>query len=277
MKISRPPGPRNIRIMGVLNVTPDSFSDGSRYMKKDDAVAHAVRMEKDGADIIDIGAESTRPGADDISPEQECERVIPVVKALSGNMRIPISIDTRKSRVAEEALRAGATIVNDVSGLRFDASMAGVVGRHDASVILMHMKGSPKDMQEEPRYDDLIAEITASLNESMAKAKAAGVGVDKMIIDPGIGFGKTLEHNLEILRRLDEFKKIGPPVCVGVSRKSFIGKLLGGRNPEGRLAGTIAAQVVAVLNGADILRAHDVKEAVDAVSIISGVLGIRAC
>ncbi|MDD3905217.1 MAG: dihydropteroate synthase [Candidatus Omnitrophica bacterium] len=263
-----------ICIMGILNTTPDSFSDGGKYFNKRSALVHAMKMVRDGADIIDIGGESTRPGARDVSADEELSRVIPVITAISKRCDVVISVDTRKSEVAEEALRSGARIINDISGLKHDPAMAAVAARYGASVIVMHMKGTPKSMQKAPRYRDLIAEIKTGLRESLCVARTAGIETDKLIIDPGIGFGKTLNHNLEILNRLEEFKAFGLPLCVGVSRKSFIGNILG-RPAADRLAGTIAACVVAVTKGADILRVHDVREAADAFEVTRRILNLR--
>ena len=259
--------------MGVLNVTPDSFSDGGKFLDKARAVERAFEMIDEGAGIIDVGGESTRPGAGSVSAEEEIKRVVPVIAAIFRKIKIPLSVDTRKSEVAREALRAGASIVNDVSGLKFDKKMAPVVAQARAALIIMHMKGAPRDMQSNPAYKNLIGEIIKALKESMALAKQAGVSEDDIIIDPGIGFGKTTEHNIEILRRLDEFKALGRPICVGTSRKSFIGKILGIEDPEGRLAGTIASSVVAIMKGADIVRVHDVKEMVLAARMADKILG----
>lgn len=249
-------------IMGVLNVTPDSFYDKGRFFDKEKAVGHAGDMAREGADIIDVGGESTRPGAEDVAVDEELGRVIPVVRAISERIDVSISIDTRKAKVAEEALKAGGSIVNDVSALNHDPGMAAVVAKYGAACILMHMKGSPKDMQANPEYGDVVKEITSTLKESIKKAKSSGITADKIIIDPGIGFGKTLEHNMEILKRLDEFKLLGCPICIGTSRKSFIGKILSSDDPGDRLTGTLAACAIAVMKGANILRVHDVKETV---------------
>lgn len=259
-------------IMGVLNVTPDSFYDKGRFFDKKKAVSHALAMVSDGADIIDIGGESTRPGAKEVGASEEMDRVIPVIEAVAGRIKKPVSIDTRKAVVAGAALKAGACIVNDVSALRHDPSMAGVAAKFGAAVILMHMKGTPETMQAAPRYKDVIKEIAAYLKESANLAARAGVKKDNIIVDPGIGFGKTLEHNLEILRRLKDFKILGHPVCIGTSRKSFIGRILGSDDPEDRLAGTIAACAAAIMNGADILRVHDVKEAAEAARITDSIM-----
>lgn len=259
-------------IMGILNVTPDSFSDGGRFFDKDKAAAHSLEMAQSGADIIDIGGESTRPGAKEVDVEEELERAIPVIELLSKKSEVSISIDTRKARVAEEAVRTGAGIVNDISGLRHDPKMASVVAKYEASLIIMHMKGTPQDMQANPVYKNLIKELLDFFRESIDMAKRAGVREDKIIIDPGIGFGKTTKHNLEILNRLDEFKVLGRPICIGTSRKSFIGKVLGIADPNDRLIGTLATCAIAVMKGANILRVHDVKEAVQAARMAEGIL-----
>lgn len=259
-------------IMGVLNVTPDSFYDKGRFFDKEKAVKHAIDMAREGADIIDVGGESTRPGAEDVDVERELGRVIPVVRAISERISVSISIDTRKAKVAEEALKAGACIVNDVSALNYDPGMAAVIAKYGVSCILTHMKGSPKDMQVNPAYGDVVKEIISTLEESIKKAKSSGITADKIIIDPGIGFGKTLEHNIEILKRLDEFKRLGYPICVGTSRKSFIGKMLNSDDSGDRLAGTLATCAIAVMKGAKILRVHDVKETVQAARVADSVI-----
>jgi dihydropteroate synthase len=254
--------------MGVLNVTPDSFSDQGLYLDSEKAIGRGLEMVKDGADIVDVGGESTRPGADDVSVQEEIDRVIPVIEGILKAVNIPISIDTRKARVAEEAIKSGAVIVNDISGLRHDPAMASIIAKYGVAAILMHSKGTPKVMQHNPRYDDTVPEIIASLKESIEIAKRAGVAEDRIIIDPGIGFGKTVIHNLEILNRLDEFKAIGRPICIGTSRKSFIGKILGQNMPHDRLIGTIASSVIAIAKGARLIRVHDVKEMVDNLLLI---------
>ncbi len=257
------------RIMGILNVTPDSFSDGGRYTGTATAVEHGLRMEEEGADFIDVGGESTRPGAMTVAPDEEVRRVIPVIEALSAKAGVPISVDTRNADVAERALGAGASIVNDISGLRHDPRMAAVIGAWGASAILMHMRGTPATMQDNPRYNDLIGEIKAYFRGSVRLATDAGIR--QIVLDPGIGFGKTPGHNLEIIGRLREFADLGYPVMVGVSRKSFIGAILG--LPVGeRLEGTIGASVAAVMKGARILRVHDVREVVRAVRVAEAIL-----
>ncbi len=264
-------------IMGVLNVTPDSFSDGGMFFDREYAVGRGLKMESEGADIIDIGGESTRPGAKPVSAMEECRRIIPVVKILVKRLRIPVSVDTSKSEVAGEALDAGAAIINDVTGLKRDRRIAKVAARHKAALILMHMKGSPRTMQNDPRYKDLMSEMTGSLQNSAAIAEEAGVSGDRIVVDPGIGFGKTLEHNLKILKRLGELKSLGYPVMVGPSRKAFIGKISGagtdGKVPPelGRAFGTAAAVALAIKNGADIIRVHDVKEMRQVVEITEAI------
>ncbi|MDZ7263523.1 MAG: dihydropteroate synthase [candidate division KSB1 bacterium] len=250
---------RRTYIMGILNVTPDSFSDGGAFYDPDRAVAHGLQMAADGADIIDIGAESTRPGAEPVSEAEELRRLLPVVEELVHKVNVPISIDTYKSGVAAAALKAGATMINDISGLRFDPLLKEVAAEYQVPVIIMHIKGEPRHMQQNPHYDDLMGEIVQYLEESIQLALQAGIDRSKLIIDPGIGFGKRLEDNYEILRRLGEFKRLGCPILVGPSRKSFIGKVLN-LPPDQRLEGTLAAVTAAILQGADIVRVHDVKQ-----------------
>lgn len=247
-------------IMGILNVTPDSFSDGGSFFEKDAAIGHGLQMVSDGADIIDVGGESTRPGAMDVSVQEELDRVMPVIEGLVKKIDKPVSIDTRKSDVARAAIKAGAVMINDVSGLNYDPALASIAAESGATIIIMHTKGNPRDMQRDPKYKNLIIEIKKALKKAATVAAHAGVSKERIVIDPGIGFGKTVEHNLRILAGLDEFKELGYPVCVGVSRKSFIGKVLNCPDPADRLAGTLAANVVAIMNGANILRVHDVKE-----------------
>lgn len=246
-------------IMGVLNVTPDSFSDGGKYLGRDAAVLQAEKMAKEGADIVDIGGESTRPGARAVAVDEEIRRVIPVIRELSKNKGLVISIDTRKAVVARAALEAGAQMVNDISGLRHDKGMAGVVANYKVPVCVMHTQGSPRTMQKKPSYSDLMGEITGDLGKSIAIAIDAGILHEKIIIDPGIGFGKTVAHNLEILERLREFRVLGCPILVGPSRKALIGKVLG-LPVEERMEGTAALVAAAIANGADLVRVHDVKE-----------------
>lgn len=247
-------------IMGILNVTPDSFSDGGKYLPEDIAAGRAKEMLDEGADIVDIGGESTRPGADEVSAEEEIGRILPVIKKIANSPHRPIiSVDTRKSQVAEAALKAGASIVNDVSGLSFDPKMPEVLAAYNAPVVIMHSKGDPKTMQDDPRYDDLMSEILSFFEDRIKTACKAGVKEHNIIIDPGIGFGKTLEHNLEILRRLEELRCLGRPVCLGTSRKSFIGKLLGQEDPLQRDGGTAATISLAISKKVDIIRVHNVQ------------------
>lgn len=254
-------------VMGIINATPDSFSGDGVYKNVDAALRRAERMVEAGADILDVGGESTRPGADPVPEEEERERVIPVIEAIVKRFDVPVSVDTYKARVAEEALEKGAWMVNDITALRGDRRMAEVVAKHGAPVVLMHMKGTPKTMQENPQYDDVVAEQMRFFRERIAFAVEAGIEEGKIVVDPGIGFGKRLEHNIEILRRLREYRALGRPVLVGPSRKSFIGMILGSLPPEERLEGTLAVLALAVAKGADVLRVHDVKEAVRAIRV----------
>jgi len=264
-------GPATL-IMGILNVTPDSFSDGGRFMDPGKALERALEMSSDGADWIDIGGESTRPGAEPVDAAEEMKRVVPVIEALAKRGLI-VSIDTTKPSVAEAAIGAGASIVNDVSALSLDPAMAGVVARHGVPLILMHMRGTPKTMQLDTAYGDLMSEVYGYLHSRLEFAAQMGIDPESIIVDPGLGFGKSVEGNLELLRRLREFKSLGAPVLAGPSRKSFIGKTLNTAGPDERLAGTIAACVLAVANGAAILRVHDVKEARRAAAIADAVAG----
>ena len=250
---------RRTLVMGILNVTPDSFSDGGMFAGVEAAVECAERMVTEGADIIDVGGESSRPGADMVPAEVEKDRVLPVIGKLAKRIDIPISIDTYKSSVARDALEMGASMVNDISALQGDPDMASVVAEAGMPVILMHMKGTPRDMQLNPHYQCLIPEIISFLRTRIQAAVDAGIPSHQIIIDPGIGFGKTVAHNLEIIRRLYEFKSLGKPILVGTSRKSFIGKILDIPTDD-RIEGTAATVAVAVTNGADIVRVHDVKE-----------------
>jgi dihydropteroate synthase len=245
-------------IMGILNVTPDSFSDGGQFASHDAAVAHARTLADQGADIIDIGGESTRPGALPLSEEEELRRVLPVIERIVADIPLPLSIDTYKAGVARRALAAGASIVNDISGLRFSPDMAPIVADYGAAVVLMHIKGTPRDMQVDPVYGDVVGEIMDYLDESASIALKAGVGKDRILVDPGIGFGKTLQHNLEIISRLDEFTALGFPIVLGTSRKRFIGTVLNITEPSGRVEGTAATVSLAIARGAHIVRVHDV-------------------
>ncbi len=259
-------------VMGILNVTPDSFSDGGRFYEGPAAVEHGLRMAEDGADILDIGGESTRPGADLISEEEELDRVVPVIEALRRETDLPISIDTSKSGVARAALNAGADMLNDVSALRIDPGMAELAAERDVPLCLMHMLGMPKTMQVNPEYADLMGEIICFLHKQAAVAMDAGVSARNILVDPGIGFGKTVAHNLEIIRRLGELRGLGHPVLIGPSRKSFIGRVLD--VPEGeRLEGTAAAVALSVANGAAVVRVHDVKEMVRVARLADALAG----
>lgn len=263
---------RRTHVMGVVNVTPDSFYDGGRYYDARRAVEQALRLEDEGADFIDIGAESTRPGSAGVSREEQLRRLVPVLRGLKGRLGVPVSVDTMSAFVAEVALREGAGMINDVSGFRADEKMAPVAARAGAPCIVMHMKGRPRTMQRNPRYRDLMAEIIAALAESLRLGEAAGIPRGQMVADPGIGFGKTAEHNLEILRRLRELGSLGVPLAIGPSRKSFIGRVLG-LEPQERLEGTLAACVVAARNGANLLRVHDVKAARRALALADAIGG----
>jgi len=256
--------------MGILNVTPDSFSDGGRFFEREDALRRAECMLEEGADIVDVGGESSRPGADPVSEEEEIRRTAPVIEYLACRLDLVLSIDTYKAGVARRALDAGATMVNDIGALRLDPEMAPLAAEYGVPLVLMHMQGTPKTMQRSPRYDDLMGEIGAFLGERMDAAVRMGVPREHLILDPGIGFGKTIEHNLEILAHLDELRPLGRPLLVGPSRKSFIGALLDLPADE-RLEGTLAAVVCAVWNGAHIVRVHDVRETVRAVRIADAI------
>ena len=258
-------------IMGVVNVTPDSFSDGGLFLDADAAVEHGLRLAREGADILDVGGESTRPGADPVSEDEELRRVVPVIERLAeGDARL--SIDTTKVTVARAAIAAGATLVNDVSALRFDPGMARLVAETGAGCCLMHMLGEPRTMQEDPRYDDVVSDVKGFLEERLAFAVSEGIDEERVWLDPGIGFGKTVEHNLELLRRLDEIVAIGRPVVVGTSRKSFLGKLVGGRDEGERLPGTIATNVLALERGASVFRVHDVAQNADALAVATATV-----
>ncbi len=263
-------GPRTM-IMGILNVTPDSFSDGGRFIEKERAVERGLEMFEEGADIIDVGGESTRPGALPVGVAEEMDRVIPVVEALASR-GVPVSIDTTKAEAARAALASGAGMVNDVSALCMDAAMAGVCAEFRAAVVLMHMRGTPSTMQEDTGYEDLVSEVYDHLMARMDYAVAAGIERESIIIDPGIGFGKSSGGNMELIRSLREFRTLGAPILLGPSRKSFIGAVLGA-GAEVRLMGTIAVAVAAVLNGASILRVHDVKEARMALDMADAIRG----
>jgi dihydropteroate synthase len=257
-------------IMGILNVTPDSFFDGGAHFSLHDAVNHGLALAREGADIVDVGGESTRPYSDPLPLEEELNRVIPVIKALAQETELTISIDTYKSEVARMAIEAGATMVNDVSALRFDPSMGPLVAEADLPIVLMHMKGTPRDMQVNPTYEDLIGEILGFLRKAVEQAQSVGIRKELIIIDPGIGFGKSFNDNLRILKELDAFSSLGQPIMVGTSNKAFIGHTLG-LPPESRDAGTMATVAAAVMNGADIVRVHNVKTAKETVRMIDAI------
>lgn len=262
-------GPRT-RVMGVVNVTPDSFSDGGRHLDPAAAVEHGLRLAAEGADVLDVGGESTRPGARPVSEEEERERVVPVVRALARRTDVPVSVDTRHATVAAAALEAGARIVNDVTALGGDPGMGPLVARAGAGVVLMHMQGTPETMQEDPRYEDVVADVLDFLAGAVRRAVEAGVDESRIAVDPGIGFGKRLEHNLALLRHLGSFRALGRPVVLGASRKGFLGKITG-RPVEDRLAGSLGVAAAAAMAGAAMIRAHDVPETVDALRAVDAV------
>jgi dihydropteroate synthase len=261
----------SVRLMGVVNVTPDSFSDGGLYLEPEAAIAHGAELADEGADVLDVGGESTRPGAEEVSVEVEVARTEPVVADLAA-LGHRVSIDTSKRAVAEAALDAGAEIVNDVNAMRADPEIGALCADRGAELVLMHMQGTPRTMQDEPTYEDVVDDVRRFLAERIEAALAAGVAEERIWVDPGIGFGKTLEHNLELLRRLGELRDLGRPILVGTSRKSFIGKV-DGSGPDERIGGTIASSVLAVAAGADMLRVHDVAEAVQATRVAAAILG----
>lgn len=259
--------------MGVVNVTPDSFSDGGRYLDAAAAIAHGEELFRDGAEVLDIGGESTRPGAEPVGEGEELRRVVPVVEALAGQGAV--SIDTSKAAVAIAAIEAGATIVNDVTALLGDPDMAALCAERRVGVVLMHMPGSPRTMQDDPSYDDVVDDVRAFLAARVEVALAAGIAEGRIWLDPGIGFGKTLEHNLELLRRLGELRELGRPLVIGASRKSFIGKV-DGSSVEDRIGGSLAAAVLAAAEGADVLRVHDVAETAQALQVLNSIQVARA-
>jgi dihydropteroate synthase len=261
---------KRTHVMGVLNVTSDSFSDGGRYIEHEKAVEHGLQMARDGADIIDVGGESTRPYAKKLSSSQEMDRVIPVIRTLKRELAIPISIDTYKSEVAEEGLKAGASIINDISSLRFDPHMGRVAARHNVPLILMHMKGTPENMQENPQYRDLIGDISQFLKAAIDRSVAAGIREDLILVDPGIGFGKTFDHNLQIIKELSTFTSLGRPILLGTSNKTFIGHVLG-KTVDERETGSMATMAAGVMNGAHIVRVHNVKKSVETVRMIDAI------
>lgn len=269
-------GDERVHIVGILNVTPDSFADGGRFTDVSRAVAHALAMGRDGAAIIDIGGESTRPGAAPVGEQEELDRVLPVIEAIRRvpDIDLPISIDTTKARVAELAIQAGADMINDISGLRFDERMADVAATTEVPVVCMHIQGTPGDMQVAPRYDDVFQSVSAWLLDSIAIAARAGIPRERVIVDPGIGFGKTDAHNLELIRRTGELAQVtGCPVLLGPSRKSFIGRILGREDASDRAFGTAAAVALGALYGARFLRVHDVREMADVLTMTAAIEG----
>jgi dihydropteroate synthase len=261
--------------MGVVNVTPDSFSDGGLFLDTSAAVEHGLRLAEEGADLLDVGGESTRPGSEPVDAAEEIARAVPVIERLAAAGSVPVSIDTMKSEVARAALAAGATMVNDVTALRHDPEMLEVVARSGASLCLMHMLGEPRTMQDDPRYDDVVSEVAAFLEERLAFATDAGIPEERICLDPGIGFGKTVEHNLELLARLDEIVALGRPVVVGASRKRFLGRILGDSDAlVGPVAAGVAVAVMAYERGASIFRVHDVREHVQALAAARALEGV---
>ena len=262
---------RKTHIMGVLNTTPDSFSDGGLYFDKTTAIRHALQMVEDGADIIDVGGESTRPGSDPVTIEEELRRTVPVIESIVKKIKIPVSIDTYKSEVAKRALDAGASMVNDISGMRFDIKMPEIVSRYKVPVIVMHIRGTPRDMQRNTVYEALIPEILDYFRGCIRLAVDTGIPEDKIIVDPGIGFGKTYEQNLEIINKLDELTLLEKPVLIGLSKKAFLGKILGNVPVSARSEGTAAAVAISIIKGASIVRVHDVKEMARVVKVADAI------
>ncbi|VUT26395.1 MAG: dihydropteroate synthase [Candidatus Methanolliviera sp. GoM_asphalt] len=263
-------------IMGILNVTPNSFYEGGRFLDAEEALEHGLKLVEEGADIIDIGGESTHPGALPVSAEEEERRILPVIRGLKNEIDVPISVDTYKAEVAEAAIKAGASMINDISALRFDEKMVRVAAEYDVAVSLMHMKGTPRDMQSNPYYEDVMGEIISFLKERIKYALDNGISENKIVIDPGIGFGKRtgreIEDNCIILRRLKELKSFKKPILVGTSRKTFIGNICNKPLPEERLDGSLATVAIAVANGADIVRVHDVKETKSVVAMVDEIV-----
>lgn len=261
----------NARLMGIVNVTPDSFSDGGNYLQTERAVEHALALAGQGADVLDIGGESTRPESEPVSLKDELNRVIPVIESLRGQTDVPISIDTTKAEVARQALAAGAEIVNDISGLTFDEEMIPVCANSDCGIIVMHIRGTPRTMQDNPTYGDVVSDVRGFLSERVESMVACGIDRERIMLDPGIGFGKTAEHNLELMRNLSELRSLGRPLLVGHSRKRFLGKILG-RPVDERTAGTIGVSAALSLLGADLIRVHDVAAVRDALTAFRTLL-----
>jgi dihydropteroate synthase len=260
-------------LMGVLNITPDSFSDGGRFLNPEEAIVEGRRLIEAGADVLDMGGESSRPGSEPVSVEEELRRILPPLRSLV-KMGIPISVDTYKAEVARAVLGEGASLINDISGLHFNPSVASVVARAGAGLVIMHMKGTPRNMQQDPQYDSLMEEVAGYFREGIARAESAGVRPDGILIDPGLGFGKNLEHNLTLLRRLEEFKCLGKPILLGPSRKSFIGLILD-LPVEERLEGTAAVVAWGIIKGASMVRVHDVKEMKRVAGMIDALRDLR--
>ncbi len=258
-------------VMGIINITPDSFSDGGLMFDRDKAIAYGLDLASKGADIIDIGGESTRPGSEPVNLQEEIDRVIPVISALAPEINIPISIDTYKAKVADLALKAGASIINDISACTFDPQMLNVIMESNAGVILMHIKGTPRNMQKDPHYNDVVSEVRMFLSQQVEHLTRQGIERQRILVDPGIGFGKTLEHNILLLRNLKQFQNLGIGVLVGPSRKSFIG-LLTDKPVNERLEGTLAAVAVCALNGADLVRVHDVPQTIAALKVVDAIV-----
>jgi dihydropteroate synthase len=264
-------------VMGIVNVTPDSFSDGGQFLAAESAIAHGLALAAEGADLLDIGGESTRPGAEPVGAEEELVRVVPVVEALARQTTVPLSVDTSKAVVARECLRRGAQIVNDVTALAGDPDMAALVNESGAGAILMHMPGNPVTMQQAAHYDDVMGTLVRFFEARLRELTAAGLERERLVLDPGIGFGKGTTHNLEILARLSELQRFGLPICLGVSRKGFLGKIVGGRDVRERLAGSLAVACFAAVRGtAQIMRVHDVRETRDALEVIAAIEASRA-
>lgn len=266
--------PRTL-VMGVLNVTPDSFSDGGKFFKAADAIEKARAMVAEGADLLDLGGESTRPGAEAVTAEEEKRRTLPVLEAIAGKIGVPISIDTYKAETAAAALAAGAEIVNDISGGRMDPEMLALVAERGVPIVLGHIRGTPKDMQDRPVYRDVVAEVGDELEAAAARAEEAGIAPASILVDPGIGFGKTLEHNLSLLKHLDDLVARGRPVVVGTSRKKFVGTLLDGAPPEDRVEGTAATTALAVAAGVAVVRVHDVKAMARVVRVAAAIAAAK--
>lgn len=265
-------GERRALVMGILNVTPDSFSDGGLFRDPEAAVAHGEEMAEEGADLIDVGGESTRPGSAGVPPEEQMARVVPVIRRLSNLVKVPLSIDTTSSKVARAALDAGAGLINDVSAMRSDPEMAALAASRRVPVILMHMQGNPRDMQVNPTYQDVVGEVLAFLKERVACAVGAGIPMDQIVVDPGFGFGKRLEHNLALLRNLGVLRSLGRPIMVGTSRKAMIGNVLDVPASE-RLYGTMATVAAAITRGAEVVRVHDVRPAVHVAKMLAAIEG----